>query len=77
MITKRAQLQFSSILSAAQMQALCIAKCFNITTGKPEYVLCAHSIIDSVEEYQPLAKLFQGNPFNEVTPPGASKYKLI
>lgn len=77
MITKRANIQFATILAGARDQALCVTECFNIASGKREYVLCVHQLVDGAIEYQPLAKLFQGNPYNEVTPPGAAQYKLI
>lgn len=77
MISKRANLQFSTLLAAAQHKSLCVAECFSIKTGKKEYVLCSHHLENGAVVYNPLAKLFQGNPHNEVTPPGAAKYKLI
>lgn len=77
MITKRARMQFQNILFAADTQRLCVAKCFNIATGKPEYVLCAQQIVDGVDTYAPLAKLFNTNPYAEITPPGVAKHKLI
>lgn len=77
MITKRATLQFRAILAAAHHNSLCLARCSNIKTGKIEHVLCTHHIENGVSMYQPLAKLFQNNPNNEITPPGAAKYKLI
>lgn len=77
MITKRARAQFAMLVEAAQHQSLCVLECANITTGKPEFVLCAHYVENGVVEYKPLAKLFKGNPHNEVTAAGAAKYKLI
>jgi hypothetical protein len=77
MITKRAHLQFDTLIAAAQHESLCVAECFNIKTGKKEYVLCAHHLENGVVIYNPLAKLFQGNPNNEVTAPGQAQYKLI
>lgn len=77
MITKRARMQYQNILFAANKQTLCVAECFNIATGKPEFVLCAQQIVNGVDTYAPLAKLFGANPYAEITPPGAAKYKLI
>ena len=77
MITKSANLQFQTILDAGHHNALCLAQCFNIKTGKKEYVLCAHHLENGTPVYHPLAKLFQGDPSNEITAPGAAKYKLI
>lgn len=77
MITKRARLQFQNILVSAHNNGLCVAQCFNIASGKPEFVLCAHQLEDGVDTYTPLAKLFNTNPYTEITPPGAAKYKLI
>ena len=77
MITKRASVQFAMLLDAAEEHSLCITECFNIASGKKEYVLCAHHMENGTEDYIPLAKLFKGNPLNEITPPGMAKYKLI
>ena len=77
MITKRARLQFDTLLAAAEAHSLCVAKCYNIKTGKPEYVVCAHRVENGTEDYFPIAKMFASNPLGEITPPGASKYKLI
>ena len=77
MITKRASLQFQTILTAAHHNSLCLTQCFNIKTGKKEYVLCSHHLENGAHVYQPLAKLFQGDPNNEVTAPGQAQYKLI
>ena len=77
MITKRARLQFNILLNAAQNQALCITECQNRKTGKTEYVLCAHHNSQNSHAFTPLAKLFRGNPMNEITPPGISADKLI
>lgn len=77
MITKRANLQFQTILSAAHHSSLCLAQCFNIKTGKKEYVLCSHHLENGATVYRPLAKLFQGDPNNEITAPGSAQYKLI
>jgi hypothetical protein len=77
MITKRARYQFAAVRDAATANSLCVAECFNIATGKTEYVLCAHEIVKGADTYIPLAKFFTGNPNNEITPPGMAKYKLI
>lgn len=77
MITKRAHLQFMNIIDAAEHKQLCITECFNIKTGRPEYVLCTHELNQGTTLYVPMAKLFKGNPNNEITPPGAAKYILI
>jgi len=77
MITKRARLQFGTILHAAHNQTLCVTECQNRKTGKNEYVLCAHHMQNGTMHYSPLAKLFRGDPMNEVTPPGTAADKLI
>ena len=77
MITKRAKLQFDNICAAANMQSLCVSECFNIATGKREYVLCSHTNTNSGVTFYPLAKLFNGNPNMEITPPNTAAYRLI
>lgn len=60
---------FQTILLAGKNEDLCIMACTDKATGKPVIVLCAAQIIDEMVEMIPLAKLFDGNPYEEVAPP--------
>lgn len=77
MITKRARIQFHNLIAAANVSALCVVKCHNIKTGEDEHVVCSHRVVNGVVQYEPLAKLFRGNPYAEITPPGESRVQLI
>lgn len=74
---KRSCYTFNAVQEAALDRRLCLAKCEDRLTGKKVYVICETIQEDGVITYNPLAKLFNGNPYNEVTPPGISAPKLI
>lgn len=77
MISKKARLLFDNVCAAAHEHALCLAECTDRRTGKKVNVLCATSTEGGVVRMQPLARLFSGNPYNEVAPPGLDAPKLI
>ena len=77
MISKKARLLFDHVCAAAHEHALCLAECTDRRTGKKVNVLCATSTEGGVVRMQPLARLFSGNPYNEVAPPGLDAPKLI
>lgn len=60
---------FQQLVRAAKNDALALVECTSAKTGKKVNVVCAVS--RSGEEYQitPFAKMFSGNPYNEVIPP--------
>lgn len=60
---------FQMISLAGKNEDLCIMECTDKATGKPVIVLCAAQIEDEMVEMIPLAKLFDGNPYEEVLPP--------
>ena len=77
MISKKARLLFDNVCAAAHEHALCLAECTDRRTGKKVNVLCVTSTEGGVVRMQPLARLFSGNPYNEVAPPGLDAPKLI
>ena len=77
MISKKARLLFDNVCAAAHEHELCLAECTDRRTGKKVNVICRVENVDGVVTMKPLGKLFRGNPFNEVTPPGVSAPKLI
>jgi hypothetical protein len=62
----------ATIQSAADAGHLAVVECSDKVTGKPVHALA--SIAWDGEEYTitPLAKLFDGNPFEELNPPRAT-----
>lgn len=70
-------MHFDAITNAAQAHELCLVECTDRKTGRKVNVICSSESIDGVVRLRPLGKLFRGNPFNEVTPPGLDAPKLI
>ena len=77
MISKKARLLFDNVCAAAHEHELCLAECTDRRTGKKANVICAATTEDGVVRLRPLARLFSGNPYNEVAPPGLDAPKLI
>lgn len=77
MLSKKAKLHFEALYDAAHANELCLVECTDRKTGKPIPVLCSAETIDGVVHLHPLGKLFRGNPYNEVVPPGLDAPKLI
>ena len=77
MISKKAKAIFDEVYGAAHAHELCLVECVDRKTGKKVNVLCATSTEGGVVRMQPLARLFSGNPYNEVVPPGLDAPKLI
>jgi len=76
-ISNRAKLTFDNIVISAQENRLCVAACTERRTGRKVYVVCESYVEDGATQFVPLARLFSGNPHNEITPPGLSAHKLI
>ena len=77
MISKKARMLFSEVCDAAHANELCLMECTDRKTGKKVNVICSVSVSGGTAYMQPLAKLFSGNPYNEVAPPGLDAPKLI
>ena len=61
---------FQTVGRAAREQCLTLMECTDKATGKPVYVLCAvNADPDGLYSMIPLAKMFDGNPYDEVDPP--------
>ena len=77
MISKKARMLFSEVCDAAHANELCLVECTDRRTGKKVNVICAATTEDGVVRLRLLARLFSGNPYNEVAPPGLDAPKLI
>lgn len=77
MISKKAHLLFDNVCAAAHERELCLTECTDRRTGKKVNVIRAATTEDGVVRLRPLARLFSGNPYNEVVPPGLDAPKLI
>lgn len=60
---------FNTLMQAAGNKDLALMECTDKTTGKRVAVVCAVYVTDGVHTFVPLAKLFDGNPYEELTPP--------
>ena len=64
---------FETLCKAVQNDDVCLSACTDKATGKDVAVVCA--VMRDKGDYIliPLAKLFTGNPYEEVNPPGEEK----
>jgi len=70
MIPKGHQANFDTLCRAARNHDLLLLECTSTETGQPVFVICARYMDDDEHVMVPLAKMFDGNPYEEVTPPG-------
>jgi Family of unknown function (DUF6117) len=68
-IAKDDKQNFETILNAAKHGDLALLECVDSASGATLSVVCAVNRKGEELEFVPLAKLFSGNPYNEVTPP--------
>jgi hypothetical protein len=68
-IQKGDKKNFETILKAAKKGDLALLECQDADSGEARSVICAVNRNGEGFEFVPLAKLFAGNPYDEVTPP--------
>lgn len=68
-IGKHHQANFETLKRAAHDGTLCVMECADAVTGKPVMAICAASFDGKQYAMVPLAKLFDGNPYEELLPP--------
>lgn len=68
-IAKGYQANFETLKRAARDGALCIMECTDAKTGKPVITICAAGFDGKEYQMTPLAKMFDGNPYEELLPP--------
>lgn len=69
MITKGYKANFETLQKAVRNGDVCLMECTLQATGKPVFVICAVHKDETDFVMTPLAKLFDGNPYEEVLPP--------
>ena len=69
MISKGHQANFETLKKAFKNKAVALMECTDAETGKPVITVCAVNIVNGEYEFIPLAKMFDGNPFEELLPP--------
>lgn len=61
---------FNTLNRAFGDGAACLLECYEKATGQPAYVICAVNRHGQQFELMPFARLFDGNPYELLTPPG-------
>ncbi len=69
MIAKGYRDNFETLCRAIRNNDACIVECTDAVTGKPVMVICAVEENGDIFEMKPFAKLFDGNPYEELIPP--------
>ena len=69
MILQGYKTNFETLVRAVKADHVCILECQDKATGKDVVTLCAVQVVDGMYEFVPLAKLFNGNPYEELNPP--------
>jgi len=60
---------FQTLARAFEDNNCCLVECTDRETGKPVITVCAVQERDGVYEMVPFAKMFDGNPYEELDPP--------
>lgn len=69
MITKGYRANFETLERAFKHGDVALMECTDAVTGKPVIAICAVNTINGEYEFSPLAKMFDGNPYEELNPP--------
>ncbi len=69
MITDGYKANFNTLQRAAEAGDIALMECTDTATGKPVMVICATQKRGEEIAFVPLAKLFDGNPYDELDPP--------
>ena len=69
MIAKGYKANFETLCKAIRHGDVCLMECTDAATGKPVMVICAVQRDGDSFEMMPFAKLFDGNPYEELIPP--------
>ena len=70
MIPQPHQDNFNTLKQAFSDGAACLLECYERTTGKPVYIICAVNHRGEEFELVPFATLFNENPYELLSPPG-------
>lgn len=71
MIKKSYKANFATLKTAFANGHVCLMECTDVATKKPVITICAVSWDSDTKTYSmsPFAKMFDGNPYNELEPP--------
>jgi hypothetical protein len=77
MIGEAARRTFQVLQDACDNHDLALMQCTEVKTGNPVDVICAvNRLPDGGAEFVPLARMFDGNPYDELLPAGAEQQPL-
>ncbi len=69
-ITRGYKQNFETLLRAIANKAACLMECKDAKTGEPVIAVCAlQREADGAFTMVPIAKMFDGNPYEELIPP--------
>jgi hypothetical protein len=68
-ISKGHKANFETLKKAADNGDLALMECVDAKTGKPVIAVCAVNRVGDEFEFVPMAKMFDGNPYDELVPP--------
>lgn len=74
---KKARVALLSLIEAAREDRLVLAQCQDLRTQRTTFVVCEVIYDGATVTYAPLSRMFNGNPLNEVTPPGVAAKILM
>lgn len=60
---------FSTLKQAFANDDVVLMECSDVVTGKPVYTICAVGKDGDQFVFAPFAKMFDGNPYEELNPP--------
>lgn len=69
MIAPGYKANFETLLKAARNSDLALVECKDVVTGKPVITICAIGFDNGEYVMSPLAKMFDGSPYEELVPP--------
>ena len=69
MISAGYKANFETLRMAIKNNNAGLVGCTDVVTGKPVVTVCALNVVDGEYQMVPLAKLFDGNPYEELMPP--------
>ena len=68
-LTKGERSNFNTIIDAAKAGRLALMSCEDAQTGKKVATICAVNWVNGEVEFVPMARLFDGNPYDLLKPP--------
>ena len=68
-IAKGYTANFKTLATAFEENDVCLLECTDRATGKPVVVICATEWHGDECQFIPFAKMFDGNPYDELDPP--------